>query len=291
MKKFLMRAVLWTALPVSAVVCAQEPKLIVPGQSKTVATTQLPLSLAKLGLLRNDLNAYFAMDAPETGGLTWSRKPMDVAVVGGVRVVDADGRRYMSFAEQGSALQLQPPYSTGSKFTFCAWVLLPAPVEYGILWEGENGQLVALKKNGIVFRNASMDASKPWALVEGELQGWHHIAVTYDGRQTQGFFNGQPLANVAGLPVTNLAFIGNNSLPQNQGIMMANGIDEQFLFSRALKPAEIEAVMKFSQPAGGNQAEPTIKPGTPGTTTPPPVIPGTTPKPRDPNAPNPFGDQ
>jgi hypothetical protein len=242
---------------IAAPACAQDPTLIIPGKdsdkkvpardSKSLASTNVPPSLQALGLLRNDLAAYFAMDSKESGGLTWSRRPLALRATSGVQEKTEGPRRYLDFSANGSIVTFESPYPTGGKFTFCAWVLLPPPHQQGIIWGAEKGELLMFSKDTITTWDHRGSKSKLWAKSTVEFSGWHHVAVAYDGKQTQAFLDAKPLAIIEGLPAVNVVAVGNHKEQQHRHWNMPAAIDEQFFFTRALTPAEITTVMRFSR--------------------------------------------
>jgi glucose/arabinose dehydrogenase len=86
------------------------------------------------------------------------------------------------------------------------------------------------------------------------ISSWTHLAATYDGAMLRLFVNGTEVgtAPVSGALLTSngVLRIGGNSL---WGEYFAGRIDDVRIYKRALSPAEINADMNATAPAGGGQ--------------------------------------
>lgn len=229
-----------------------KPEIIRPSQQKKPETGALGISplqsrLNSLGLLTADLLAYFPMDDTANGCLGWSRKPLKVVASGDVQIKNDGFRKYADFTQKGARLVFDPPFDLGRPYTLAAWVLAPAPQKHGVIWHG-SGALMVILPNELQYWVASTNKAGIYARTGTPLNGWVHVAVTYDGNKTQAFLNGIELDAVKGAVTSNLTTIGNHPSAEHQHWMMANGIDEQFIFGRALNANEIKRLMQFSQP-------------------------------------------
>jgi hypothetical protein len=230
-----------------------QPEIILPSKekkqddSRTNTSRTLPISLNGLGLLGNDLVAYFPMDETEKGCLAWSRKPIAVKTAGPLKIKEADGRTYADFSEKGARLVFDPPLELGTRFTLAGWIQAPAPGKNGAIWQGSGG-LLFLKPQALTYWHKKTAADGIYAKTAAPLNGWLHVAVICDGTKTQAFLNGTALDSVPGIVSHNLITVGNHPSSQHHDWMMAAGIDEQFIFSRNLTVDEIKKVMSFSQP-------------------------------------------
>jgi hypothetical protein len=229
---------------------SEEPEIILPSKekklddSRTLASASPPLSLSRLGLLVNDLAAYWSMDDTAKGGLDWSRKPIGVKASPEVESKEADGRTFLDFSKKGSQVWLEPALSLAPRYTLAAWVQAPAPRNDGIIWHGK-GSLLHVRPQELAYWHQGTSGYGLYAKTKTPLSGWIHIAVTCDGAKTQAFLNGNPLDVIPGVISSTLRSIGNHTKVDEK--RMAAGIDEHFYFTRNLTADEVRKVMAFSQ--------------------------------------------
>jgi hypothetical protein len=251
MKTLLLRFSL--LLLFSAMAGAQAPvQLTIPGKngdSRKVASPNLPAALDGLGTLRGSLDAYFSMDSVDLGGLTWSRTPIKLESAHLV-AKEADGHHYLDFSAKGSHVTIQSDYPAKPKCTLTAWVLLPAASENGVIWFDRHGEILTISKKRLAYWVDDKVRSLPWAEAAEPITGWHHVALVHDEHQTQAYLDAKPLATTDILKEMHLVTIGNHAYPNLRDQRMASGIDEQLFFSRALTPNEIATVMNFTKPKG-----------------------------------------
>ncbi len=239
----------------SSLLAQSTPKLIIPGQekkseldSKKLATAMMPTSLTGLGTLRNSVVAYFPMDSADYGGLVWSAKPLNIIPQGQIEAKKEGARKFLDFSNKGSRVKISPAFETGEAYTLSAWAELPTPGKHGILWSGTSGVYMMFIDWGLSYWDNEKKYDAAWAKAPKGIKGWHHIAVTFDGKNSQAFMDGRPLAVVKGRVGENIACYGSTGDQQHEHWMMCGGVDEQIFFNRALTPAEVTAVMTFTKP-------------------------------------------
>lgn len=214
--------------------------------SKSLANDAVPLEVSrKLGAISSGLIAYFSMDNRETGGLTWSIKPIAVRASKEVQAREGDGRKYLDFSEGGAVLLFSPAWELPRHYTLAAWVQAPAPQKHGVIWHG-SGMLLDVEGQALAYWMGGKGGK--YAEFATPLNGWYHVAVEFDGQKTQAFLNGKPLDPVKGNVSKDLQAIGNHPSSEHRGWMMASGIDEMYIFNRVLPADEIISVARVGKP-------------------------------------------
>lgn len=207
----------------------------------------MPAALTSLGILRNSVTAYFSMDTTDSGGLTWSKEPLVVTSTSEVAAKKEGARKFLDFSKKGARVSFNPAFKTGQAYTLTAWVKLPAPGKHGILWKGSKGLHMMLMDWGLGYYRFNGKADEPWAKAPKEITGWHHVAVTFDGKNTQGYLDARPLAVVKEAFAENIAYIGSTESREHEHWMMCGGVDEQLFFDRALTAPELLTVIAFTK--------------------------------------------
>jgi hypothetical protein len=219
-----------------------------PPDSLLLVQSPMPEKLNGLGDLVNDIVAYFPMDDTNLGCLAWSTKPVGVVAVGNVVIKQDGGRTYADFSAPGSHLTFNPPLRLGNAFTLAAWIQTPTPKNHGDIWHGSGkGCFLYVTDNSLAHLFA--DAHAPYATTKTPLSGWYHVAITYDGEVTQCYLNGIPLDAYKGTISDDLGYVGGSQYPEFSDSTRCAGIDEQYVFDRALNADEIKQVMDFSKPS------------------------------------------
>lgn len=251
----LFLATVTLALAQSSLLAQSTPQLIIPGQekkleldSKKLATAMMPTVLTGLGTLRTSVVAYFPMDSADYGGLAWSAKPLNIIPHGEIEAKKAGARKFLDFSKKGARVKIEPPLETGATYTLTAWAEFPTPGKHGVLWKGSSGMYMMFIDWGLGYYDKAKTADVPWAKAPKGIKGWHHVAVTFDGTNSQAFLDGRALAVVKGRVGENLEFYGANDQAAHEHWMMCGGVDEQIIFNRALTAAEVAAVMTFTKP-------------------------------------------
>jgi len=228
--------------------------------SLSLANAAMPKELDGLGSLKRDLVAYFPLNDTSMGGLSWSSVPIAVTATKEVEIKQDDGRTFADFTTKGAKMVLDPPMQLGDSYTLVAWVQTPTAQNDGNIWHGSGpGCFLMIKANALncVLKD---DTRGVFAETKTPLDGWYHMAITYDGNVTQCFLNGTPLDSIKGSASNDLATIGSCPSPQYYPWARAAGINEMFIFSRCLTADEIKQVMVFSKPVASGQTNSTSSP-------------------------------
>lgn len=234
---------------------------------RIILTLLLPLSIARagfdflnteqavvmtnLGTMKQDLVLWLNMNSLKNSGVGWAGKSVAVTASGPVKTVTAGGRSYMDFRERGAKLRITPAVQLGRTYTLCSWVQFPAPKAHGIVWHGtdDGGVALYLTESEFSVWDAATDKPLAYGKIPKGTTGWHHIAVVADGKATRIFMDGREAGKSNTVPATNVFCIGTHpKSSDHQSWMMSGGLDEQFMFRRALTPEEINRVMRISQP-------------------------------------------
>lgn len=207
----------------------------------------MPSELEALGALRDELVMWLNFDSTEKGGLGWTRGTVRPTASSEVQVGEADGRRWLDFSHKGALVKFEPALQLGTNYTLCSWMLLPPPHGHALLWQGAKGQGAPLYVTPSGLHGWKEPAREPvlYAPLPSGFGGWHHFAVSCDGTTTTVFLDGRKCAAVPQVLSTNVFSTGNHWNRAHQHWMMCAGLDDQFIFHRALDEAEVRAVMNF----------------------------------------------
>jgi len=204
---------------------------VAPAKPVAVDQSAAEKKLEGLSRLKDDLGIWLNLDSLERGGVAWSRFPVTVSVTKEAEVLEKDGRKYMDFRLPGAVLTFEPAFKLGERYTLGTWMLFPAPKAHALVWQGD-GQ-----------------APRRYGVISEGLRGWHHLAVTADGKETHAFLDGEAVGSIEEIVATDLRSIGNHWDKTHQNWMMCAGLDDQFIFRRDLTVEEIRKVMQFGKPA------------------------------------------
>jgi hypothetical protein len=139
------------------------------------------------------------------------------------------------------------------------YIVAKGPVSYGLSTYADGGLVFFISNGGGSPAVTSPDAGT--GIWDGK---WHHVAGTYDGTTVRLYVDGQQVGNgtAGGLPIDyNLdgpqdLRIGNPPGASTTGPFGFDGsIDELSVYSRALSPAEIQAI--FAAGPAGKTGQPT----------------------------------
>jgi len=127
-------------------------------------------------------------------------------------------------------------------------MLFPTPHKHALIWQGSKGNGCALfvSDTGFYGWNGESEQQVTMGHIPGELEGWHHLAVVCDGNRTSIFLDGRKVGGLNEVVETDILSIGNHWMAAHQHWMMANGLDDQFIFNRSLTAEEVNKVMHFS---------------------------------------------
>ena len=209
-----------------------------------------PAEIKALGAMTGDLLLWAGFDSLENGGLTWSREPRAGMFTTAAAAKSDAGRAAIDFSAAGSILKLDPPVAFGPRFTIAAWVLLPAPRANGVLFHGTHSVFLAVTERAFTYRAEKVkpeDAN--YAAGAVALSGWHHVAVTSNGREMTLYYDSRKAGTAPLVIQDTLEWIGNRPDPAQMTERMAGAMDDLFVFGKELTVFEIGTLMKFRPPA------------------------------------------
>ena len=236
-----------TAAPATAAASTASP----PGNTKPAVDYP-----AALGPLMADLTMALSMDGPEKGSVIFSRIPIAATFSEAVHFRMSDGRHYADFSSAGAELHFERGVSFGPAYTLSAWVRLPEPTETAVIWQfNADSPLTVWKDQFTCMRQGP----QPYTSFDKRLAGWHHTAITCDGRRLLFYLDGQRQGTVAYAIDGDLQCLGNRRKPDEGGCA---GLDDVLLFGRDLTKEEITRVMQVRLPVGARAAESALVAGT-----------------------------
>ena len=202
--------------------------------------------LKLFGTLARDVIAVFSMDNPENGSVLFSRFPFKAKFSENVTFGLAGGRQCANFTVDRAALKLEPPLRMGPAYTFATWILLPAQGQSNAIWKAEDGCLLYLENGN--FNCGKKDESRIFSAYDKTLAGWHHLAVTCDGRRMLFYLDGERRGNQPWVMDSAIKSIGNNVKPEHQ-TSPGGVLDDMMVFGRDLTKEEITGLMRVRLPA------------------------------------------
>jgi hypothetical protein len=218
-----------------------------PGPAATPAPVDPALDALKpLGPLQSNLTAWFSFDQKAKGGVGWSAEPIRCELSSSVQLVDVERGKVASFSNEGSVLKFTPSFTLGPRFTLAAWASFPIPKEHrGIFFHGLRSVLLRMQDTGQFSCWVAGPPGKDALYSEtvARLKGWHHIALSVDGKESKLYLDGQLFGSVPFVVSEDLVSVGNQPEKQHQHWMMVESMDDLFIFDRELTEAEIAKVM------------------------------------------------
>jgi hypothetical protein len=206
-----------------------------------------------LGSLKDDLGIWLSLDSPEHGGVAWLRFPIVVTATKELEIREKAGRKYVDFRLPGGVLEFKPSFKLGNLYTLCTWMLFPAPKNHALVWQDDDpktaGSALYVTGKALFAWSATAQAPRRYGVLPVGIQGWHHLAITADGKETRAFLDGKLIGSIGEIVATDLRSIGNHWEKQHQSWMMCAGLDDQLIFRRPLTAEEIQKVMQFEKPA------------------------------------------
>lgn len=215
------------------------------------ATTPAPADPARealkpLGPLQSNLTAWFPFDEKLKGGVGWSPEPLRCTLSGAVELVDVERGKVASFSKEGSVLKFTPSLTLGPRYTLATWASFPIPKEHrGIFFHGIRSVLLRMQDTGQFSCWMADPTAKNVLYSETvtQLKGWHHLALSVDGKESKLYLDGQLFGSVPFVVSEDLMSVGNQPEKQHQHWMMVESMDDFFIFDRELTEAEIAKVM------------------------------------------------
>ncbi len=224
---------------------ASEEADVIPGEAIDARLSEEDL-LKLFGPLARDVVAVFSMDNPENGSVLFSRYPFKAKFSENVTFGLAGGRQCANFTVDRAALKLEPPLRMGPAYTFATWILLPAQGQSNAIWKADDGCLLYLENGN--FNCGKKDESRIFSAYDKTLAGWHHLAVTCDGRRMLFYLDGERRGNQPWVMDSAIKSIGNNVKPEHQ-TSPGGVLDDMMVFGRDLTKEEITGLMRVRLPA------------------------------------------
>jgi hypothetical protein len=212
-----------------------------------------------LGTLKNDLKAWFSFNGKEKGGLSWSGEIPEATMSQQVVLRDAERGRAADFSAAGAVVKFSKPINLNKRYTLAAWALFPTTARNaGMFFHGTRSALLGSRPDGqfACWVERMEEHAQQIGVLAKPLDGWHHIALCADGKQTLLYVDGKLHGTLPFIITEELSAIGNHPDQELQDGMMASGMDDVFIFNRELKEAEIARVMPIRLGTAGLAALP-----------------------------------
>ncbi len=211
-------------------------------EGSPTAPNALPPELSRLGNLSKDLVAYFSLSSLESGGLTWSRVPINASFTEQVKIRVKEGHKTADFNLPGAVLRIDPPLRLGESYTLACWISLPVPQDQSVVFNGTADQCLVIGKESARWWIQSKLASGDYCKLNKLLKGWYHAAITCNGKETSFFWDGTRKGGLKMTMDNQLAFLGNTYQQYLQRANMCDSLADCFIFSRDLSAAELAQV-------------------------------------------------
>ncbi len=203
--------------------------------------------LSKLfGPLARDLNAAFSMDGRAEGSIVYTRNLLKAELSDRVEFGLDGGRQAANFRVKGAVLRLNPPLELGAAYTLAAWVKLPPPVSDAAIFQSAGDSILEIKDGKFGCNKQSVH--RVYATCDPSVVGWHHLAVTCDGRRMLFYLDGIQRGDHVWTMSTSLKSLGNHANPSND-TAPCGGLDDALIFSRELSGGEVARIMQIRLPA------------------------------------------
>ncbi len=221
--------------------------------------------------LARDLLAVFSMDEAQGGSLVYSRVPITATFTDAVKFVKEGSQRYAQFGSEGAIMLFDPPLRLGPAYTMAAWLKLPMAGKQAAIWQCPADSIAEFFDDDFGVWKKGRHTYCP---CDSTLKGWHHIAVTCNGRRMTFYLDGAPKGSLAITVEPELRSVGNH-VQNDLRERFCNAIDDMFIFNRDLTKAEIARLLQARAPAGlpHFESEPPRIASLPGSTAAPPAVP------------------
>ena len=271
-RKTLLNAILWTAkveVPpngVESTVTAADmaanldPKgratatatPLPPLPTPTMATAPLPVnpssSFARFpDVLARSLIAAISMDSPANGSVVFSRAPIAARFAETVEFGTDNGRQSASFAGKKAVLTFDPPLQLSSTYTLATWMTLPTPGNPGNVWQSmDDCALLVIDDAFAAWQKApgARSGKREYYPRSPALAGWHHVAVTCDGKRLLFYLDGERKGEQPITVEPLIKSVGNHYNPDRQ-TKNCGRLDDMFVFNRELSETEIAQLMRL----------------------------------------------
>jgi hypothetical protein len=189
--------------------------------------------------MQTDLKAWYSFNAREKGGVAYSTEPMGAVLSPAALLKETNGQRVVDLGAEGAVMTFGTPIALGQRYTLAAWVLFPIKNKnISILFRGSRNDLLNVQPTGL-FGCWTGGRTLTFGDAAAPAAGWHHVALSVDGKQSFVFLDGRLQGSLPVANVDDLATIGNHPYEYEQSTMMSAPMDDIAIFTRDLAEAEI----------------------------------------------------
>jgi hypothetical protein len=200
--------------------------------------TPLPTSLQALGPLQNHLKAWFSFNSRDQGGIAWSAEALGAVLSPAAVLRDVAGQRIADLGLDGAVLTFAPSATLGERYTIAAWVAFPVRSKSAVIFYGSRGELLNVQASG-AFGCAVGTQNFTFGSALAPQSGWHHVALSVDGKQSTLLVDGRVQGQVAAAAADSLTAVGNHPAVYQQSRMMSAPMDDVAIFNRELTDVEV----------------------------------------------------
>jgi hypothetical protein len=226
-------------LPALPPVAAAVPRVASTPSPASPLAGPVPPFVQALGPMQTDLKAWYSFNSREKGGAAWSTEPMGAVLSPAALLKDTGGQRVVDLSAEGAVMTFGTPITLGPRYTLAAWVLFPIRNKnISILFRGSRSDFLNVQPTGL-FGCWNGGRTLTYGDAAAPTTGWHHVALTVDGKQSFVFVDGRLQGSLPVASADDLATIGNHPAEYEQSSMMSAAMDDIAIFTRDLSDAEI----------------------------------------------------
>lgn len=217
-------------------------------QNAPPAGNDLVAIVSMLGPLANSLILAYSMDNSTNGSVVFATDPKygHAHIFGNRKFVKDGDRQCLSFEEPGTFLSVFGVIDLKDSYTLATWAKLPFVGENAVVWTGMGvDPLHVVDGTFACSVNNELHAFCPY---DKSLTGWHHLAVTCDGRGTSLYIDGVAKGTVPLAIAGRVTRIGGQMSPQQPANGQCGLLDDMLFFNRALTPPELTKLLAVRLP-------------------------------------------
>jgi hypothetical protein len=171
--------------------------------------------------------------------VAWSSEALGATLSPAAALRDVPGgQRVVDLGVDGAVLSFAPSATIGQRFTLAAWVSFPVRSKAAVIFRGSRGDLLNVGAAG-TFGCAIATQNYTFGTALAPTTGWHHVALSVDGRQSALYVDGRLQGRIAAASGEGLLAIGNSPSAYEQARMMSAPMDDVAIFNRELTDAEV----------------------------------------------------